>query len=907
MILLATSCGPTPTATNDEYLEYKERITEIVDDATASNTAPRARQTALFEFIGSNAPFLAPVTDTSADDIFDILASADEKRETTVQSYYQEVFDMATYVPLILGDAITEKHGASEFYGVTIKGPSDQWFRTDKVDNVISTYVYSKFSVDEIFIVFHLDYKSQGDYTFTCLQFDESLENMFYAYGEADGDFIFYRSSPQNDGMSYVISRRGASVGYVISDDEAVSLCADIVFDYFEGYNPAEIKKLENSAEYTITLEEYTESQKKIFPESLEPDYGLLYSENGEETVCYGYGANGEERIVIPEDVVLGEGFVVYDYSGTVKELVLPQSMIFGSEAKTVCDPEGGDFSPLLERVYGNGEIVDAVFERITVPASNPYFKSVDGSLYTKDGEVLMYLSDVPGATELKLDFSRVPKNGIGGLAARDYFNSLKNIEYPLVLKAENDGFSVYDVFERVLHGMAGGTLTPTVNIIDLNVDFTDVIEGGMTARYDIPNMISSLSHIGKLVLVGDFESVLIVDEYGAVYDVELRSGVSGAEIDKHSILPNIIIPIELYITEDYQSVSVADFESVTKLTIEHGVEHFNAAFQLRPEAEIDIYIPDSLISFSLPTIKMEQPTDKDNAQGILGNYRLHLPCNESEFDEYRASHPSVTIGIPFINVFRDTNEEALAEFHKNFPEKYIYQEGIKLVNYYGEDRTVRIPESLYGLPIVAMEFSDKCIDGRTHVTGLIDELFIPATLDELILRDGNMTEKYHFASIIYDGTYGEYTYLGIDNDEYDPDVSISDMFKRRFDILKCTDKTVSPLDKVFNFITNYVGEIYTLTDFYVTYTHADESYVAEGALNLGGYGDKLVRLGAFSGEFTDMLFTAQISTTSGVYTLKIEIDDEHYEAIIDKYVYCFTVSVTDPSGATHTEENVWA
>ena len=754
---------------------------------------------------------------SAVESILRLADNAEKKAAAGVESYYNDAFELAFYMPLILGDAITTSHEASEFYGVCIKSPSNQWFMTEKQGNTLVTSVYTQNSSEDVYIVFKLDYQSQDNYRFYCYQYTVDMQNRLFIYGDNSGEFVFLRYQTGANKEAFVLTRRAGGEGHLVSDETTVANAMSLVAKDFTSFNHSKIKGLKNTVDYTITQDEYTEAQMRVFPEALEREKGPLYNNNEGEMVCYGYGAEGESTVELPEGLTFGSDIDIYDYSGDVKELVLPADMRFTAEANTYFS-NGGGFGIRLYRVYSNGQTEECVFEKITVKAGNSQLKSIEGNLYDQGGNRLLYLADNPNATSISLSFTAIPINGVSGMSKRKHIDKIESFDFPLIYRSGEQGEAPYNLFEQMIFGSCAEGETH-LNLACLTVR-------GVKDRYDVYDFYTATSKIHKLVLYGSFSSVLIMDEEGLIQDVELHSSVAGAFIHKQSTLPSYVLYVDIRITEDGQRLNLAQFERVKSITIAKDVTYVDLSqVVLYAEEEIDIYLNTTLRSLTLPTIRANQGGgDKNGGVFVFGNYRVHFPCNEAQFDSFVAEKPDLKNNIcsPYVKIFADTDLNKVSQILAEFP-VVLEGEGLVIHNYFGTSDKVTLPSSVLGIPVVGVVFDGAPLNGKTPKLGYISELHIPAGLKYISFGDKSLAQQYHFGKVIYEGSYNAFTYISIYYDVENPYVGMMERFAERYDLLVTDDKTLSPLDKVYNIYVSFGA--YTPSNMLVSYKHADGSY----------------------------------------------------------------------------------
>lgn len=149
-------------------------------------------------------------------------------------------------------------------------------------------------------------------------------------------------------------------------------------------------------------------------------DNGVLYDIDKTRIIAYPSGKT-EEVFEIPEGVTqLDE--LCFGKCTALKEIVLPDSYVISERAPAnVVNQNGNTLAVSLYNYTG--------VERISVKETNPNYKSVDGALYSKDGESLWYCSVKIGESyAVKEGTKRIETGAIYGVESQ---NKIKSFEIP--------------------------------------------------------------------------------------------------------------------------------------------------------------------------------------------------------------------------------------------------------------------------------------------------------------------------------------------------------------------------------------------------------------------------------------------------------------------------------------------
>ncbi len=149
-------------------------------------------------------------------------------------------------------------------------------------------------------------------------------------------------------------------------------------------------------------------------------DNGVLYDIDKTRIIAYPSGKT-EEIFEIPEGVTqLDE--LCFGKCSALKEIVLPDSYVISERAPAnVVNQNGNTLAVSLYNYTG--------VERISVKKTNPNYKSVDGALYSKDGESLWYCSVKIGESyAVEEGTKRIETGAIYGVESQ---NKIKSFEIP--------------------------------------------------------------------------------------------------------------------------------------------------------------------------------------------------------------------------------------------------------------------------------------------------------------------------------------------------------------------------------------------------------------------------------------------------------------------------------------------
>lgn len=311
---------------------------------------------------------------------------------------------------------------------------------------------------------------------------------------------------------------------------------------------------------------------------------GSLYSKDGRTLICYARGKRQTE-FTVPDGVVeiAEEAFA---YSEYLQEVKTPSSLVKISRwAFSYC--------PSIKKIYLSNSVADVQsginscknLENIVVEEDNPYFKTIDGNVYSKDGKTIVRYT--PGKKQN--EFS-IP-DGVThiGASAFAFCKNLLRVKIPDTLThIEDFAFSSCEkinsmVIPKSVQKIAESAfrccyrLVEVYNLSNLkiesgNKDYADLLKRALVIRNDL-NTLSTLSvDNGYVICTLGLEKIL-VDYIGTQTEL---------------ILPSYVTKINPY--------AFANCREVTKFVLPGGVKSIGTEAFFNCENAKSINIPSSVV-----------------------------------------------------------------------------------------------------------------------------------------------------------------------------------------------------------------------------------------------------------------------------------------------------------------------
>ena len=674
---------------------------------------------------------------SQAEDVFALLSEAPDKEVEESMSFYQDVFDQTFLMPLVIGEAIARFYGAEQFYGVKVKlSEWEQYFVTESEGTVKSSFVFSSAKSSygkEMYISMTIDYKSEDDYTFYALQTDASLSDSLFLYGNSDREFLAISYRPATAGQSanlFVQCKERGKMGYIVHDEETVNSCFALVREEFESLDLAKIASLSQECDYTVLPEQFQEVAEPYFGSgaAVEPAEWQM-----EGDIVYGFsGTEGDKVLTIPAEAkriwfqfflpATTEKLVI---PATIREIVTTQDYLDG-----LSDP---DYIPsdTDEPVYvtcpveyfsiflNGAEGEEKFLKEIEAESGSPVFTVENYCLYGAD-DMLLYVPDNDAIASLTLDADKMTECAdrcltfatLSGLREADI-----TVRY---VDTEDGSFYIKNPLDALLYAEEGSSKERSFDRLTVrglrNNDGLG-IDTGIVRR------------------VGTLELFLTETEENPSFSL-------GIDCDAEQIAFSGSLG---WLNVQYGGSSALRIRLLDEPT---EVSFWN----MGEGQEIFIQLPWSFIAF--------EKGEKFNCFDMLKNRYQGLGWT-AESQEYLLSDDGVTYTFEFEELSAEENDELRkeAQFLKV---EYISAEDdpvygtdyARVIGYCGTDEAIRVPESLFGCPVLEFHLVTHEEYGVPAVER-VRELYLPDTLKYIqITNDGPVA--YSFERIVYDGTKAE-------------------------------------------------------------------------------------------------------------------------------------------------------
>ncbi|MBQ7374815.1 MAG: hypothetical protein IJW61_02440, partial [Clostridia bacterium] len=720
---------------------------------------------------------------------------------------YEEAFGLAQYVteqglglPLVCGDIGSEYFELTEFYGITffIEG-HDLAIKTVKIGNAYFTYAYN--SASNIFLVNKLVYNSKNDYEVT--YYEKNNSGYTYVYLDSDLKGYGYIDNTEMNEVYYIDLK---DVSYVSKEetilDEMKSMCEnEIASNDFSEQKSGIVGAQSN---YSITPDQFHSSFNKYINWG-----GMVYSEDGfivdsETGYLLGYETDDPSvtAIRIPEAYDTLNGF--YINAPNVKTVFIPNTVkhIKISKASLKFKQTGEDgtseereiyvdcpiefFDISHSSYYFNGldeQPTLMSIERFEVEEGSPLFSEKDGSLYSKDGNVLLYLADNPNVTNLVITADRLTSGAIDILYTN--VSNLESIEYNADMTYIEQGNTYnFDLLSEIIGGLRDnaertGISGPTVEIasVTINKISSDVSENGNTIIGKVMNSVANYDcervKIGRLVLNGDFSEIYIEDcvNFGSSYSGQIIEDITVNSTDPNCVVSGILSIEELTIYKDYAEGELQiEYPKLKKLTIAEGVETVYLSDISGQENTFEVWLPSTIKNYRCNT---------------YANVIYHIAMNPLEFEYLKKLNQISIDGLPnedadawktnVIFEMDKTEEQKLLDFKRytiNTEEPTLSIQG-----YYGTSEILVIPESIYGFTVTW--YNSYASTDTPLSASQIKEVHLPKSLEGF-----GIDYDWRLDKIVYDGTVEEFEELYPSESLFKEGITL---------IIECSDGTISP------------------------------------------------------------------------------------------------------------------
>lgn len=436
---------------------------------------------------------------------------------------------------------------------------------------------------------------------------------------------------------------------------------------------------------------------------------GVLYAYNGTDSV-----------ITIPSEVHT----ISYDLvlSSTVEKLIIPSSV------KAIENNNIDEFSIFIEN---NNRLKEIKAENSSL------FKVIDGNLYTKDGDTLLYITDsLNNVLDLRC-------NNIRPILNREaIIKSLSNVKE--IYLNSNSLEEIYRFFEYIFRC---NELNGNKDIILNKV----VIEDYTSGKHLYFSCLDSFKfEINTLELKGNYTEVKIDDStlmdeetYGVIKNIEISENAKIVIGSKLSGITSLVIN---------QNGEYGFFDNLQTLVIEEGVtDLFFDTIMLKNSCVIEV--PSTIKDFNVNmfygkeniTIKVPFTQNVFERLGLYNN--LHMTNYDVE------NHIWYGGNIEFAN----DNESLLLD--EAFPIFEVNVENEIIINgYFGDSNVIDVPDTLYGKKVNKFILSNKVYDGRDYLFVNkfdFDKVILPKSLKHFSIECEDI--RFNIDKITFNGTLDEF------------------------------------------------------------------------------------------------------------------------------------------------------
>lgn len=693
--------------------------------------------------------------------------------DDAAKTVYADDLEMVKYVveqglglPLVCGEIGNGYMGLTNFYGINffVEG-HDLTIRTIKKSDTYFTYAYNTDS--HRYLVNRLVYNSDTDYEITYYEKYNTGHSYFYydsalkGYGYVENDEIHEAYSIDLKGTSYISTNENTlgEMKAVVENEVSSS-------DFSE--QASGVVGIES--DYSLTPAQFAEAFNKYI------NWGaMVYSEDGfmfdSEAAClYEYETDDPSvtAIKIPENCEAISASFHID-APNVKTVYIPKTLKYIKIPKaTLQFVQTGEYGPKEDRAvyvdcpveffgiscgyYFNGfssEPTKLSIENFVVEDGSPLFSEKDGSLYSQDGEILLYLADNPNVKKLEITCNRISESARNLLYR--IISALESVEYNagMTCKYQGQTYSV-DILSEIMNMMKEETNRP---IIEIN---TIVINGVSDNDNTIGNILNSIYNydykkvkIGKIVINGDFSEISISDciELGTSYSDAVIDDIIVNSTNPNCVISGVLSTEELTVYENCaEGVMKIEYPKLKKLIIAEGVETFYGPDISRQGQTLEVWLPSTIRNYRCHTY-------------ADATYRFAM--NPLEFEYLKKCNQIFIEDLPNedaeaweTNVIFETDEkeeQKLTDFeHYSMNTE---KRTISIQGYYGTSEILVIPESIYGFTVTWFN-SYASTDTPLSATQ-IKEVHLTNSLEHF-----GVDYNWKLDKIVYNGTMAEFEEL---------------------------------------------------------------------------------------------------------------------------------------------------
>jgi len=340
-VFALTACGPSDPGDdtkNPEFAEFSSQAVAIMSavDMNAEDGGDGLN-------LSSRKKDLRLMPKTEIAEVFNMVKNHIESESVDdVNAEYSSCLETCFAFPLGFGDVITNKHGATNFYGVKAKNDLSSAFDGEKLyaslvvkktGNVTELYMFDPSAGEgvERYSYMTLTYVDKTDYKFEFVDFTYNLSNFVYAYGDSDQNFINLQKFTEDSASYAAYVSNGLSCYYVggVKDESIQEYTEQIITEKNPLVNYLDkINATKTGAKYTVKVEDIDAIFEKYVGESSEEDKEFpIYVDEDGIVQSLGVSDNFDlETLIIPAKAttMLASGLMVHP---NCTKIVIPDSI----------------------------------------------------------------------------------------------------------------------------------------------------------------------------------------------------------------------------------------------------------------------------------------------------------------------------------------------------------------------------------------------------------------------------------------------------------------------------------------------------------------------------------------------------------------------------------------------------
>ncbi len=701
--LVFVSCNTT--VNNADFNEYSQKATTVLK-------AQNSTQTTAKEVKRNDDTFSRLFAEIGADS---------QRVEVYYQSAYRQYCELTFKIPLAVGYAGNKFHQMDTFFQqvfmeTAITG-SEQYICTYKIDE--NNYV-TKMVAPMHYVQTRFFYASETDFWFEWVSLDAQDHSLLaYYYGDSSHNLVGF-------GQDFASIHIGQNpTGWTTSNSKTIEFFHNTVqIDVNMEDVETDQTTLPSSACTVITDKQFADAIFVMLDKPIADDGTDFegWRNLGKVDTVFSYSGEDVDTLTIPAKYTkLSCDFTILS---RVRKLVIPKTVT------TVVDENGNPTNlqnfVLSTSKYVNGQYNNYILQEIVVEDGSPLFSTKDGNLFTKDGKKLLYIVDNPNVSSIDLRCQELGQ--IDFETPRQYLSNVQSIVVDMV--------SLPFLYNHALY-LASPTTLNNLTIYGWNEPTLCISVGAL----GLENF-----RIGELTIHGNFNAVELQIEEGDFGQVNYFSTQAFSVSGWHGGIENLLV--------SQNSTQVAGsgvwYKNLRTIVVEEGVTDVNLS-NISSDQVLEVHLPSTI----------------QNVHGMpLGN------GSEKEkivYVPYQYYWRNKLMEFPQISFFANDNSSWTIRLNESATqqEQYIVQSfknvvsnggaSLNIVNYYGTDTTIRIPDQIVGIPVETVMFQqsldqDYFIRHGESASWNFQELYLPQTV-HFYSWDGSA----HFNTVYFDGTMQQF------------------------------------------------------------------------------------------------------------------------------------------------------